>query len=634
MASSVPDFPSSSSTTTTSSSSSSASLRKISEDAKLRPFLSPHFDPQQYIKSVMTEGTSEECFAGISRSIAEVNDEIKKYISQHKEDLMSGMQDVTVLADRYNTLSASSHRLHASIERLKTEALDTYALVSSRTAELERLHSANSMLRHLRQFVHAKAQLDHHLNVLSAGSGKDSSSTSLTVPPPSSSDGSVDIIATGGNLDIRHLATAAKILSELESLMQIPSLMEVSYVKTHSPSLNRFGHQLRVRAQDLLLSSLKERSQASVAASMQVFFNLHSLPPTLLLAIDTVIKSTIEASQACLDLELLIAAHPDLGGQGKAGTSARATSGSTSRGLVGRGGGNAAGAGLTTLPISPQLRVTMREVAHMWSTQVLEHAMQIQVLQRVVLKKEDPATHKRFVDVLSAQVAAASASNSSSSSSSPLPTSHPALASGRLLQLYWDRLASPLQDLLATKLKAYPLPSVRLYPYLRQACVEINQTLKTLERRDTAMDGQGAWVGGRLGGYGDGGSGGLGEALGADSFATLSGDFGSGGACLRDRRPQTPSLGAFHGEGVHKGISCQVLDLEGVVNLASVTTAAHTPTPPHQLLLLLLLHPLPLPLPLPPRYIVAISLALFTLHPLQTPTHAVILMQRLAQFKA
>ncbi len=50
-----------------------------------------------------------------------VNEAIKGYISLHKHDLMSGMQDVAVLASRYQTLQAVSSRVRSSLDRLKKE---------------------------------------------------------------------------------------------------------------------------------------------------------------------------------------------------------------------------------------------------------------------------------------------------------------------------------------------------------------------------------------------------------------------------------------------------------------------------------------------------------------------------------
>ena len=92
-----------------------------------------------------------------------MNDEIKRYITQHKDDLMSGMQDVAVLAERYRALSNSSSKLQKSVDRLKKEAIESHELVRLKTIELERIHLSNSLIRQLRQFAHAKSQLDHLL---------------------------------------------------------------------------------------------------------------------------------------------------------------------------------------------------------------------------------------------------------------------------------------------------------------------------------------------------------------------------------------------------------------------------------------------------------------------------------------
>lgn len=65
-----------------------SSLKRISEDARLRPFLSPLFDPQAYIKTVIKDGKSEDCFNNIVNCIEDINVEIKGYISVHKVNFL------------------------------------------------------------------------------------------------------------------------------------------------------------------------------------------------------------------------------------------------------------------------------------------------------------------------------------------------------------------------------------------------------------------------------------------------------------------------------------------------------------------------------------------------------------------
>lgn len=151
-----------------------STIKRIGDDSRLRPFLSNHFNPQDFIKTVIREGRSEDIFKEIITYIEDVNEEIKSYITQHKDNLMSGMQDVATLAERYATLSTTSQKLHRNVERLKKEALQSYDLVKLRTAELERIHSASTSLRYLRQFSHAKAQLDHVLKGNADATGKGS----------------------------------------------------------------------------------------------------------------------------------------------------------------------------------------------------------------------------------------------------------------------------------------------------------------------------------------------------------------------------------------------------------------------------------------------------------------------------
>ncbi len=61
-----------------------ATLKKINEDPRLRPFLSSLFDSETYTRNVIKEGRSEECFGNIVNCVEDINVEIKGYISQHK----------------------------------------------------------------------------------------------------------------------------------------------------------------------------------------------------------------------------------------------------------------------------------------------------------------------------------------------------------------------------------------------------------------------------------------------------------------------------------------------------------------------------------------------------------------------
>ena len=272
-------------------------------------------------------------------------------------------------------------------------------------------------------------------------------------------------------MDIRQLATAAKTINELESLLDLPALAEIKMVSEHASRIRQFGQQLRRRAQERLLLALQERDQASVASSLQVFFNLQSLPEIILLAIDATVRHTVEISRTAIDLDAVVASYPEL-------ASIHTTTRAAAVAAVMGGGGAKASQGQASMS---QIRVALREVAHQWATAVHEQAMQIHVLQRVVSKKEDPTTHKRFLEVLKVRVGAGATTT----------TGNQNLASGRLLDLFWERLKDSLQEMATEKIKTQPIASNRIYPYLHRAAVEIVENLAVLSVRDLHRDAQG-----------------------------------------------------------------------------------------------------------------------------------------------
>ena len=203
---------------------------------------------------------------------------------------------------------------------------------------------------------------------------------------------------------------------------------------------------------------------------------MQSLPEIILLAIDSTIRTTIELSRTALDLNMLVAAHTDLvSTTGVTGVTNRST---VQAALVSAGSlsslslsqsqqkktlNSAQNTAVSqqTLPNSSQVRAALKEIARDWGSIVSDQAMQIQVLQRVMAKKEDPSTHIKFTDVLES----AEQSNS-------------ALGGNRLLELYWTRLQSSLCDVSSEKLKSQPFAAGRIYPFLRKVAVDSVLNLK------------------------------------------------------------------------------------------------------------------------------------------------------------
>lgn len=144
------------------------------------------------------------------------------------------------------------------------------------------------------------------------------------------------------------------------------------------------------------------------------------------------------------------------------------------------------------------MRNAIREVAHVWTSLVHEMALQIHVLQRVVAKKEDPATHEKFTSVLQ-RLGAGNAPSGAQSHHQKSHHHHPhyqqqqttnsLLSRGLLLELFWHRLADALQEVANDKVRAFSAASTRAYPYIRRAAVEMLQDLRGWTETENGASG-------------------------------------------------------------------------------------------------------------------------------------------------
>eukprot|EP00605_Chrysophyceae_sp_TOSAG23-4_P001608 GSChrysophyteH1.ASY1.ANO1.1768.1 assembled CDS len=434
---------------------SSSTAARISEDPQLRPFLSSHFDAQSFCSDAIEANKSEALVAELSRHILEVNEEIKAYITANKDSLMGGMQGVAELAQRYTVLSTTSEKLQRSVDKLKTQALDSHKVVAARTAELGRIHKTSATLRHLRQFVHSKSQLENTLSALGAEGGL----------------GDVHVISA----DVRQLGSVARLVNELESLLKTPELQHIDFVTTNAPSVLRFGTSLREVTQSRLLLAVRDKDQSVVASCLQTFYNLDALPEVLLLAVDTTVKSTIDMSQDLLDLQDIVSKFSD----GSKGLGSKIRDTKTNDMLI---------------------RSSLLEIVHVWGMHIYEQCRIMESLQRVIYSKEDPTTRQNFAQIL---LELGSQSHYASDGDSTTARYMQYLHNSDLVRLYWCRLMPHLRDVTSEKVRSLPQVALKLYPYLRRVCQLISQKfLQDEEKLITVPGGMGGGLSTSLGLFG------------------------------------------------------------------------------------------------------------------------------------
>lgn len=187
--------------------------------------------------------------------------------------------------------------------------------------------------------------------------------------------------------------------------------------------------------------------------SLQIFFNLQSLPEVVLLAVDTNIKKALELSTNIINVDKISKLTSDKTGN-----------------VIGQQSKKA------SIESSNQTKVAVMEIAHSWASSIYELALQILVLQKVLSKKEDPISHKRFADVLAISIPSSTSNSNADKSRSTSANLY--LFSNNLVTLFWERLAVSMHDVLITKLKQHTSASILLYPHLTKFGTEANESLE------------------------------------------------------------------------------------------------------------------------------------------------------------
>ena len=456
----------------------SSHIRRVSEDAKMIPFLSTHFNSVEFVNDAIRSGKSEQLSGEIAKYIVDVNEEIQAYITKNKDQLMGGMQGVAQLADRYSVLSVTSGKLQRGIVKLKTQALESHKVVQTRTLELERIQTTSAILRYVRQFSHASSQMDHSLAAMGIGKAEARVQDQLS------------------HADMRQLSALARTINELEVLLKNKEIKDIAVVNSQARTISRIGVSLREIAQNKLLIALKDKDQATMASCLQLFFNLQSLPEILLLAVDTAVKGMVDVSRESLDLNDVVSRFGGVLGSssssaGRASAVAAAVgagkkSNSVAKGISDHTTGGSSTSRVTEDPKSEtSARSALLNIANTWSAQLFEQGYSIYVLQKVLSKKEDPTTHVLFLDAMATLGNLSAMANNErqeqkengENAGKELQKGMQYLYAGRLVHLFWDRLTLHLHDVIGEKVRLHPIAALKLYPLLRRGCAIVFEQL-------------------------------------------------------------------------------------------------------------------------------------------------------------
>ncbi|KAG9490032.1 hypothetical protein GDO78_005767 [Eleutherodactylus coqui] len=315
------------------------SVREMLRDDCYTDFLRDDFDVKTYTSLSIHQAVIAEQLAKLAQGISQLDKELHVQVVARHEDLLAQATGMESLEGVLQMMQTRIGALQSAIDRIRIKIVDPYNKIVSRTAQLARLQSACDLLRRIIRILYLSKRLQGQLQ--------------------------------GGS---REITKAAQSLNELDYLSQGVDLSGIEVIENDLLFIGRARLEVENQAKRLLEQGVETQNPTQVGTALQVFYNLGALKDTITSVVDSYCTALDENINNALDIKVLTQ-----------------TSQAVQRGAPGRAA-------------MPQPGNTAAFRAALWTNmeklmdQIYAACVQVQHLQKVLMKKRDPVSHVCFID--------------------------------------------------------------------------------------------------------------------------------------------------------------------------------------------------------------------------------------------
>ncbi|XP_037098459.1 conserved oligomeric Golgi complex subunit 5 isoform X1 [Syngnathus acus] len=314
-----------------------ASINLSLKDEFYADFLSGDFDVKVYAAQAIHHGVIAEQLAKLAQGISQLDKELHSQVVARHEDLLAQATGIESLEGVLQMMQTRISALQAAVDRIRTKIVDPYNKIVARITQLSRLQVACDLLRRIIRILHLSKRLQVQLQ--------------------------------GGS---REITKAAHSLNELDYLSQGVDLSGIEVIENDLVLISRARLEVENQAKRLLDQGTEIQNPTQVGTALQVFYNLGSLRETISSVVGAYQTSIRDSIISALDIKGL-------------------TQPSNPRGAPGR-------AVLPTPGSTAAFRAALWTNLEKLMDQICAACKQVQHLQKVLMKKRDPVTHKCFID--------------------------------------------------------------------------------------------------------------------------------------------------------------------------------------------------------------------------------------------
>ncbi|KAI9099496.1 Golgi transport complex subunit 5-domain-containing protein [Phlyctochytrium arcticum] len=323
----------------------STTVDSLLANADYREFTTEDFDASQYANRVI-QAPADSPFRGmdiatslakLSFAVEHLNKHIQEQVTNHYEDLLEQVTGLSQMEDVLATVKTGLGSLNDSFDRVREKVLVPYQQMRDHSVQLERVQQAAEVLRRIIRFMYLLRRLDTQL--------------------------------PGGE---RELPKAALTISELDSIVQDESLLEINIIRDEAELVKNAKKRVIAEGEQILQRGTSMQT-ADIAAGLQIFYNLGQLSPKVKDMVDRMLLNVQKETQSALDAGTL---NKEV--KGNQATSPRRD-------------------GAPQPPSSGATDGLWARLERLMDV-IYENASKVYQLERVLSRRRDPLTHTLFLD--------------------------------------------------------------------------------------------------------------------------------------------------------------------------------------------------------------------------------------------
>ncbi|KAK1941692.1 Conserved oligomeric Golgi complex subunit 5 [Phytophthora citrophthora] len=302
---------------------------------------------------------SEQFVERLDGAVNRIDRVISEHIGEHHATLLDQVGSVDELQGHVTSVQSSVGQLKQSVHSLQALVREQHDNLRDTIQRYRNVEQCGDIVRRVLRFQQLSDRvLGSELN-------------HVDVTPGTAVDNGSGLT---GDARQNEMASVALAIREMEVLVQDENFEELSVVRAKLPATRKLSANLKREVRATLRSGIQSLSQADVGDALQILFYLGDLATTAQASVNDVIQEVERKCAAAISEDKLVR-----------------TSGSKLNGLDSNNGPSSAG-----VVQKSDLWKALQDVFDV----IRVHAMEVWNLQRVLLKMVDPASGKKYLDLV------------------------------------------------------------------------------------------------------------------------------------------------------------------------------------------------------------------------------------------